>query len=362
MKIHEYLLHRVQFELPRPIGNGPTKYKQFQVTILELTTHGGRTGLGFEFQPGTATPALPQLKSQFETNAWPGLKGRHPAALAMQIHPPARAGGGVLAHAVETALWDLMAKSCELPLYRLLGGTSPRVRVCGSTLDFPLDDTGFRERLNSFRQLGLQMVKVQVGRLHAADDLQRLAVVREILGKDVQIVADAGEAWTPDECIARVNHFRREGFEVHAVEDPLIREDFDGYTRICGEIAFTRISTGARLGFYGKRRLLEQRGVDLLGVSGAIGDGRAAAHLARDFDVPLAVGKTVCELGVHLAASLPECVSLEYSNLPWNELVVEPVVIRGGYALAPDRPGHGLELNREAVGRLTLAEEPALSR
>ena len=54
-------------------------------------------------------------------------------------------GGGYLTPPGETALWDLIAKQHEQPLYRVLGGTDPRVPAYASTLDFRLDDADFRD-------------------------------------------------------------------------------------------------------------------------------------------------------------------------------------------------------------------------
>ncbi len=53
-------------------------------------------------------------------------------------------------------------------------------------------------------------------------------------------------------------------------------------------------------------------------------------------------------MGVHLAAALPEAHWIEYSFQDYNQLVNEPVRFDGGYALAPDRPGHGLTLSEAA--------------
>ena len=55
------------------------------------------------------------------------------------------------------------------------------------------------------------------------------------------------------------------------------------------------------------------------------------------------------ETGVHLAASLPEVAYLEFSDLVWNEIVKQPVQFVDSKAIAPDRAGHGLELDRDAV-------------
>ena len=76
---------------------------------------------------------------------------------------------------------------------------------------------------------------------------------------------------------------------------------------------------------------------------------RAVAHLAGDYGIPVSLGNTIMEIGVHLAASLPECLYLEFSDLIWNRLTKQPVQFDNGFALAPDRPGHGIELDQDAI-------------
>ncbi len=95
--------------------------------------------------------------------------------------------------------------------------------------------------------------------------------------------------------------------------------------------------------------MLEKHGVDVLNLQGSIRDSRAAARLAGDYGIPVSLGNTVLETGVHLAASLPECIYLEFSDLAWNRLAREPVRFEDGYVVAPDRPGHGIELNADAI-------------
>jgi L-alanine-DL-glutamate epimerase-like enolase superfamily enzyme len=161
-------------------------------------------------------------------------------------------------------------------------------------------------------------------------------------------MVDANEAWSPKEALYRAHRYRDEGFDIYWIEDPITREDYQGYARLA-EIPFTRINTGEYLGFSGKRRLLESGGVDVLNVHGQIGASRAAAQLAGDFGIPVGMGNTLLEIGVHVAASLPECLYMEYSDLEWNRLAKEPVRFEGGYAFAPDRPGHGIQLDRDAL-------------
>lgn len=56
------------------------------------------------------------------------------------------------------------------------------------------------------------------------------------------------------------------------------------------------------------------------------------------------VGNTNFEIGVHIAAALPEVTWLKYSFLSYNHLLATPIEFCDGYALVPDRPGHGLRL------------------
>lgn len=352
MNVADYALHRVHLDLARPIGDSQVRFVDHWMTVLELTTDDGRTGVGFELQQGMPTPALAQLRAQFEHGTWQALVGANPFGAALRITRPrgGNVGAAALPLAVETALWDLVGKSLDLPLYKVLGGERPQVRAYGSTLDFHLADADFRARLEEFREMGFRAVKVKVGHPDVEWDLRRLAIVGDVFGAEIDLMVDANEAWSPKEAIRRAHVYRDEGLQIYWIEDPITREDYAGYARLAAEIPFTRINTGEYLGFSGKRRLLEAGGVDVLNIHGQIGPSRAAAHLAGDYGIPVSLGNTLLEIGVHLAASLPECLYLEYSDLAWNRLAREPVRFENGFAFAPDRPGHGIELDRDALG------------
>ncbi len=346
-----YKLHRVRLELAPPIGDSQVKFDVHWLTVLELINEDGLAGVGFEVRQGKPTPALNELNAQFKYNMWSALQGTNPFGEALKISRPrgGNVGAATFPLAVETAVWDLVGKLADLPLYRLFGGTSPEVPAYGSTLDFHLDDDEFRQRLGGFKRMGFKAVKIKVGHPDVAWDLKRMAIAMDVMGRDADLMIDANEAWSPKEAIRRSRIYKDEGFDIFWIEDPITREDYAGYAELRGQIPFTRINTGEYLGFSGKRRLLESGGVDVLNVHGSIGVSRAAAHLAGDFGIPVALGNTILEAGVHLAASLPEVLYLEFSDLAWNKLAKTPVIFQDGKAIAPDRPGHGIELDRDAL-------------
>ncbi len=351
MKITEYTLHRLHLPLREPIGDSQVRFVDHWMTVVELHTDEGHSGVGFQIQQGMPTASLADLKTQFEYGVWPSLLGGSPIGLAQRLTRPrgGNVGGGYLTPPVETALWDLIGKQQQQPLYQVLGGNSPRVSAYGSTLDFHLDDTEFRVKLERCFQQGFTAIKTKVGHPDIAWDLRRLAILKEVMGDDVRIMVDANEAWTVKETLIRLNTYRDAGHEIFWIEDPITRDDYEGYARLCGELSFTRVNTGEYLGYSGKRRLLEHNAVDVLNVHDSISTTRSAAWLAADHGVPVSLGNTILELGVHLAASLPECLCLEFSDLVWNEIAVEPVGFEDGFAIAPNRPGHGIELDRDKL-------------
>ena len=352
MKITDYTLHRLHLPLREPIGDSQVRFVDHWMTIVELHTDEGHSGVGFQIQQGMPTASLTDLSTQFEYAVWPGLLGGSPLGLAQRITRPrgGNVGTGSRTPAVETALWDLVGKQQQQPLYQVLGGDNPRVSAYGSTLDFRLDDAEFRLKLNRFRELGFTTsVKTKVGAPDLAWDLRRLAIVKEEMGEDVRVMVDANEAWSVKETLIRLNAYRDAGHEIFWIEDPITREDYEGYARLCAELSFTRVNTGEYLDYSGKRRLLEHNAVDVLNVHDSVSATRAAAWLAADYGVPVSLGNTVLELGVHLAASLPECLCLEYSDLVWNDIAVEPVRFEAGFAIAPDRHGHGITVDRDKL-------------
>jgi L-alanine-DL-glutamate epimerase-like enolase superfamily enzyme len=111
---------------------------------------------------------------------------------------------------------------------------------------------------------------------------------------------------------------------------------------------WTQINSGEYLDADGKRRLLEAGGADILNVHGQITDVMRVGWLAAERNIPVTVGNTFLEVGVHLACALPEVEWLEYSFQNLDHLVEEPMPIRDGWIFAPQRPGHGLVLSETA--------------
>jgi L-alanine-DL-glutamate epimerase-like enolase superfamily enzyme len=115
-----------------------------------------------------------------------------------------------------------------------------------------------------------------------------------------------------------------------------------------GGTRWTLINSGEYLDAAGKRALMLAGGTDILNVHGQVTDVMRIGWLAAELGIPVSLGNTFLEVGVHMACALPEVEWLEYSFQNFDHLVEQPIEIRDGWVYAPDRPGHGLTLSQSA--------------
>src|SRR5262245_8813772 len=348
--IEDYQLTRYEFPRKRVIGDSQVRIDMPYLCALELFSSGGHAGLGFCGALLYPLPPLAELARVFAVEVAPGLLGQSPFALTNRVVRPR--GGNIRSHifaqAVDQALWDLQGKQLNLPLYRLLGGTNNRARAYASGLEFHLPTNEVCAFFAAARQRGFTAFKMKVGHPNLAWDLARLKAVAEVVGPGATLMVDANEAWSPKEAVRRAYAYRDAGFDIFWIEDPCLRDDFAGLAHVAQEVTFAHINSGEYLDLRGKRQLLEHRAVDILNVHGHITSTIQAAWLAAEYGIPVSLGNTMFELGVHMAAALPESPWIEYSFQSYDALVEQTVQFEGGYAIAPERPGHGLVLSDAA--------------
>lgn len=336
---------------PRVIGDSHDRIEVLPFGSLELESSSGQVGLGFFSSPSYPEPAPPLevLRRSFERDIAPGLIGRTAIELTGQVHR-ARSfavGRSVFEDAVNQAVWDLLGKELGLPLYRLLGGTQPRVRAYASALDFHLSTDDAQAFFSDAAAQGFTAFKVKVGRPRVRDDIARLRAVSEAVGPDATILVDANEAWTPKETIRRTAAYLDAGIKLYWVEDPCLRHDLDGLAMLTQELP-VHLCLGDYLDPSGKVAAIERRACDIVRVGEHITDSMRVGWLAAEHGMPVVIHNTAFDLGVHLGAALPEVVFMEYSFLGFERVTTCAIQCSDGYAIAPDRPGHGVVLDRDA--------------
>ena len=352
VRISSYQITRFQFARDRVIGDSQVRFDEANIAALELFDEKGNCGLGFVQALSSTLPARDEIVRVFEAEAWPSLKDQHPLAVAHRVNRPRggnqRAYGLPFHEAIQVAIWDLAAKQQGLPLHQLLGSRRDKVCVYASGLDFHLSDKDFVDLFKRADGLGYPAFKIKVGHPDFERDLHRLDLVAKTVSPGAQFMIDANEAWGAKEAIVKLEAIRQAGYELLWVEDPILRNDFEGLRLLRESVPWTLINSGEYLDASGKRQLMLAGGTDILNVHGQVTDVMRVGWLAAEMGIPVSLGNTFLEVGVHMACALPEVEWLEYSFQNFEHLVEQYMEIRDGWIYAPDRPGHGLVLSESA--------------
>jgi L-alanine-DL-glutamate epimerase-like enolase superfamily enzyme len=352
MRITGYEITRFQFARDRVIGDSQVRITDANVAALELIDERGHRGLGFVLNLFYPLPAQPEIARIFAEEIWPGLQGQLPMGLVHRVNRPRggnqRSASLPFHEAVQVALWDLLGQQQGLPLHQMLGSRRNKVRAYASGLDFHLSDSEFTELFGRADALGYTAFKIKVGHPDFERDLHRLGLLAKTVRPGAHIMVDANEAWGAKEAAAKLTTIRDAGFELLWVEDPILRNDFEGLKLLRQLVPWTLINSGEYLDASGKRALMAAQGTDILNVHGQVTDVMRIGWLAAELGIPVTLGNTFLEMGVHMACALPEVEWLEYSFQNMDHLVEEPMVIKEGWITAPDRPGHGLVLSKAA--------------
>jgi L-rhamnonate dehydratase len=270
--------------------------------------------------------------------------------------------------AVDIAIWDILGKATGQPLYNLLGGkTRDRLRLYASRLYALKDLELLASQAASFVRQGFTALKQRFG--YGPRDgvpgmrrnLELVKAVRDAVGPDIELMADAYMGWDVSYAIRMIRMLEDAGVDLKWLEEPVIPDDIDGYAQIRravqtpisgGEHEFTR---------YGFRELIRKEAVDILQPDvnrvGGITEARKIWAMAAAYN--LAVVPHAGQLhNYHLIMAHLNSPIAEYfppvkeggarddDTLFWELFVGEPEA-EGGFLTLPEKPGLGLEFNEE---------------
>jgi L-alanine-DL-glutamate epimerase-like enolase superfamily enzyme len=321
--------------------------------FAEIATEQGHSGVGFSYSKRAGGPAqYAHAKEVAE-----GLIGEDPSDIA-RVHDKLLWAGASVGRsgvatqalaAIDVALWDLKAKRADLPLAKLLGAHRDSVRTyntSGGFLNASLEEV--KDRASASLEAGIGGIKIKVGLPDSAEDLRRVAGVREHIGTEVPLMVDANQQW--DRATALRMGRRLEEFDLTWIEEPLDAYDTEGHARLTAALD-TPIATGEMLASVAEHvRLIEARSCDIIQPDaprvGGITQFLRLAALADQRGLDLAPHFAM-EIHLHLAAAYPREPWVEHFD--WlDPLFEERLETRDGRMLVPARPGLGITLSEQA--------------
>ena len=277
--------------------------------------------------------------------------------------------------AVDIALWDLKGKYFEVPVWELLGGRV-RDKVRLHLLLFADDPDGIARLSREAAELGFTAVKFDPLQPDFKNQsLARIiegtrdmaAAARDALGLDVDIIFELHRKLTPMQSIAVADALKE--FQPLFLEDPIQGE-------LARRFEFP-LANGERLStIWEFRDLLAAGGPQYvrpdLGQAGGISGCRKIAAIAEAHHSAIVthnyLGPLLTAASIHLMVSIPNMITQEYflpdeSDEPGQKAFRSSLVREGGYMLAPEAPGLGIELDETQVALAKpewLPTEPSL--
>jgi L-alanine-DL-glutamate epimerase-like enolase superfamily enzyme len=267
--------------------------------------------------------------------------------------------------AVDIALWDIHGKSSKQPVYRLLGGrTKSRIPVYASRL-YSDELSRVAGEAQRYKDEGYKAMKLRFGwgPTEGAAGMQRnvelVRTVREAVGAEIDVMADAYMGWTLD--YAKRMLPLLEPFHLRWLEEPVIPDDIHGYAELKARGVIPIAGGEHEFTIYGFRQLLETRAVDYIQFDtnrvGGITQARKISALAEAFSVPVVphAGQmhnfhvVMASLNSPIAEYFP-VVDVEVGNeLFWYIFDGEPKARDGFIDLDDNVAGLGLTVNEKSI-------------
>ncbi len=350
----------VQVPFKRPPISASGALPHAALVLIDLETEEGLTGRSylFGFAPWALKPILGCLDAMGDM-----LKGDAVAPFEIEAKLRKRLTlldtpglVGLALAGVDMCAWDVLAQAASLPLVKLLGGELKPIRAynsCGLWIQ-PVE-TLADEAEALMAEGGFSAIKLRLGRDDPAEDLAAVRAVKKRVGDKITVMCDYNQRLTVNEAILRGRMLDDEG--LYWIEEPVRHDDYAGCARIAAELE-TPIQTGENLvDTFELINALEARAMDyvmpdLQRIGGVTGWLRAAA-ITQAYGMEMS-SHLFPEYSAHLLAVTPTGHWLEYMD--WaTPIVNEPIQVKDGHLLIPDRPGSGITWNEDAVKRYAIA-------
>lgn len=363
-------------------------------SFLEIQTDQGLTGIG----PPVDPVQLPRLKANLigqdpfnlqllvanmrEVTGMGSLRRmavESPQAVTpgapMPLAAAAGRGGDTSADrayaSAEIAMWDIIGKACNQPLYKIWGPCKDRVvpYASQSRLGTPETRAQFAAKIQAD---GWRAIKFRPHFETMKEDVRLVEATRKLVGDKFDIMCDANQAtngpltpsviWGFQRAVETARAYQQ--LNVYWLEEPLPRFDFDHQAEL-NRLVEMPISGGeGNRGLHEFRLLLERGCFDIVQPEVLLegpNEIRKIAAMAESMNKVMtphladgAIGTICC---MHLVASIPNAPYLEISHdLPLldysNRLQIfedYPVFQKGGYFNLPTKPGLGVSINKDLI-------------
>jgi L-alanine-DL-glutamate epimerase-like enolase superfamily enzyme len=330
----------------------------FELVTLRIHNADGAEGVGYTYTVGRNGGAIADILRREVPDLIGGTEADDTEAVWQRVwwglHYGGRGGPAVLAlSAVDIALLDLKSRRAGLPLWRLLGGFDPRVPCYAGGIDLDLSIDALLTQTDDNLSKGFRAIKMKVGRPDLGADVARVQAMRRHVGDGFPLMADANMKRTVEEAVRAARAFQP--YDLHWLEEPTIPDDVAGHARILAA-GGVPVAAGENLHTLWEFKNYIANGAvsypepDVTNCGG-VTSFMKIARLAEAFNLPV-TSHGAHDITVHLLAACPNRSYLEAHGFGLDRYIEHPLALENGMAVAPARPGHGVNFCWKALAPL----------
>jgi O-succinylbenzoate synthase len=262
--------------------------------------------------------------------------------------------------ALETAVWDLEAKSLNVPLWKHLGGVNQEIE-CGVSIGIQDSIEQLLEKIEVELNAGYKRIKIKIAPHWDYEVVKR---VREQFG-DILLMGDANSAYTLSADVDKLKSL--DDFDLMMLEQPLAHDDIVDHAKLQREIKTPICLDEPIKSPEDARKAIELESGKIINLK----NGRVGGHteskrietICRENKIPVWCGGML-ESGIGRAHNIAISTLAGYtlpgdvsaSKRYWAEDIIEPAVevLKNGTIIAPEKAGIGFDVQGERIDKLTV--------